>query len=395
MTKVRIACLILTALVFSAFAYGAPVRLRCESLQNPLGFDSAKPRLSWQSDNTERNWRQSAYQILVASSPESLKSGHADIWDSGKISSRESVGIAYGGPQLESRKRYYWTVRVWDAAGKAATAAEAAWWETGLLHKQDWKARWITWTNPEAAADREGIRWIWVAGQDALSMTPKVAATFRTEVDAPEHPQEAALFLLSRGNFVAKVNGQQVAAKQRWNSFDRIDLTLKPGKNSIEVAVTVAEPNAFGPEAGAKTMKAALAGLLKITRSDGSIQRLATNAEWQAKLANDSTWQAANVVGNLDDKRLGEAPPLPQPAAFLRKGLEITKQVKQARLYVTALGSYRVFVNGNRVGNDVLTPDFTDYTKRVLYQTYDVTEWLTQGKNAVSAVLGEGWSTLR
>ena len=126
MTKVRIACVLLAALILSALAYGAPVRLRCESLQNPLGIDSSKPRLSWQSDNTERNWRQSAYQILVAVSPESLKSAHPDIWDSGKVSSGESVGIAYGGPQLQSRKRYYWTVRVWDAAGKAAAAAEAA-----------------------------------------------------------------------------------------------------------------------------------------------------------------------------------------------------------------------------------------------------------------------------
>jgi len=382
---------ILADLILSVLAHGAPVRLRCESLSNPLGIDSTKPRLSWQSDNTERNWRQSAYQILVASSPEGLNSGHPDVWDSGKVSSGESVGIAYGGAQLKSGKRYYWTVRVWDAAGKAATSAEAGWWETGLLSKEDWKAQWITWTNPEASADRERIRWIWVAGQDALSMTPKVAATFRTEVHAPEHPREAVLFLLARGNFVARVNGQQVAAKRRWNSFDRIDLTLTPGKNSIEVDVTVAEPNAFGPEAGAKTMKAGLAGLLKITRSDESIQRLVTNSDWQAKLANDSTWQAAHVVGGLDDKRLGDVPPLPQPAAFLRRAFNVTKQVKQAHLYVTALGSYRVFVNGNRVDNDVLTPDFTDYTKRVLYQTYDVTEWLTQGQNAIAAVLGEGW----
>src|SRR5262245_53785981 len=82
-TKVRTACVIPAALILCALAYGAPVRLRCESLQNPLGIDSTKPRLSWQSDNTERNWRQSAYQILVASSLEGLTSGHADIWDSG------------------------------------------------------------------------------------------------------------------------------------------------------------------------------------------------------------------------------------------------------------------------------------------------------------------------
>jgi alpha-L-rhamnosidase len=391
MTKVRIVCALQMCFILTAVSYGAPVRLRCESLQNPLGVDALKPRLSWQSDNSERNWRQSAYQILVAGSPAQLKAGHADIWDSGKISSPESVGIAYGGPSLESRKRYYWTVRVWDSAGKSTQSLESAWWETAFLNKADWKAQWITWVNPEAAVDRSGIRWIWVNGQDALSMSPKVSAVFRAEVDVPDHPREAALFLLARGNFVAKVNGQQVGAKQRWNSFDRIDLALDPGRNSIEVTVTVAEPNAFGPEAGAKTMKAALAGLLKITRSDGSIQRVTTDSGWQAKLATDSSWQAASVVGELDDKRLGEVPPLPQPAALLRRAFDVSKQVKQARLYVTALGSYRVFLNEKRVGNDELTPDFTDYTKRVIYQSYDVTEYLAQGHNAISAVLGEGW----
>jgi alpha-L-rhamnosidase len=58
---------------------------------------------------------------------------------------------------------------------------------------------------------------------------------------------------------------------------------------------------------------------------------------------------------------------------------------------VTALGSYRVFLNGSQVGGDVLTPDFTDYRKRVLYQTYDVTSLLVKGDNVISALLGDGW----
>lgn len=157
MTKVRIVCALQMCFILTAVSYGAPVRLRCESLQNPLGVDALKPRLSWQSDNSERNWRQSAYQILVAGSPAQLKAGHADIWDSGKISSPESVGIAYGGPSLESRKRYYWTVRVWDAAGRSTQSAETVWWETALLNKADWKAQWITWANPEAAVDRSAF----------------------------------------------------------------------------------------------------------------------------------------------------------------------------------------------------------------------------------------------
>lgn len=393
MKKLRIVCSIIVTLVMKTIACGAPVQLRCEYVKNPLGLDASVPHLSWQSDNTERNWRQSAYQILVASSTDQLSSGHADVWDSGKVSSAESIGIVYAGPRLESRKRYYWTVRVWDTEGRVSQSAELAWWESGLRNPTDWKARWISWTNPEAAADRAPIRWIWVTGQDALSMSPKVAAVFRTQVDVSDHPKEAVLVLLARGNFVARVNGRQVGIKRRWNSFDREDITreLVPGKNSVEITVTVPEPNPSGPNAGAKTMKAALAGLLKITQVDGSITRLPTGTGWQARLANDSDWQSASVIGDLDDKRLGDVPPIPHPAAFLRHGFNVSRQIKEARLDVTALGSYRIFLNGHRVGNDVLTPDFTDYGKRVLYQTYDVTEWLTNGPNAVAAILGEGW----
>jgi alpha-L-rhamnosidase len=75
----------------------------------------------------------------------------------------------------------------------------------------------------------------------------------------------------------------------------------------------------------------------------------------------------------------------------MRRAFELSKNVQSARLYVTALGSYRIFLNGERVGNDVLTPEFTDYRKRVLYQTYDVTRLLGSGKNTLGALLGDGW----
>jgi alpha-L-rhamnosidase len=69
----------------------------------------------------------------------------------------------------------------------------------------------------------------------------------------------------------------------------------------------------------------------------------------------------------------------------------ISKKVRAARLYSTALGSYRIFINGNRVSRAVLTPDFTDYRKRVLYQVYDVTSFLADGQNSIAAILGDGW----
>src|ERR1700747_167272 len=147
--------------------------LRCDYLVNPLGIDKTAPRLSWQSDDSERNWKQIAYEILVASDPQRLSAGNANVWDSGKVNPDDSVNIAYAGPALISRHRYFWRVRVWDAAGQTYESSEPAWWEMGLLQHSDWKAKWITRKNSEEAADRSKIRWIWVAGQDTLALPPK------------------------------------------------------------------------------------------------------------------------------------------------------------------------------------------------------------------------------
>jgi alpha-L-rhamnosidase len=388
--------------ILSSAALAAPVHLRCEYLENPLGIDASIPHLSWQSDNAERNWMQSAYEILVASNDENLRPGKADIWDSGKVDSAESVGITYTGPPLESRRRYHWKVRVWDAAGQVSESAEAAWWEMGLLRATDWKAKWIHWKNPEDDADRKGIRWIWVPGQDALAVVPRTAATFRITLKLPEKAKDAILLLAARGDFVATVNGHEVDAKKRWTTFDRRDISdqLVVGENTIEITVTAPAPRGFGLEAAAKTT-AALAALVKITRPNGAIVRFPTNQHWKASsetasiekaASTDNTkWQSAHVVAELTDKRLGDPGELPQPAAYLRRTLVLSKPVQSARLYVTALGSYRAFVNGTQVSPVVLTPDFTDYRKRVVYQVYDVTSSLVTGNNVISAMLGDGW----
>jgi alpha-L-rhamnosidase len=379
--------------LLTVVASAKPVRLRCEYLENPLGIDRTAPRLSWQSDNTERNWKQAAYQIRVASSLDRLNAGSADVWDSGKKDSGDSVGITYSGPSLDSRQRYYWKVRVWDATGHQSESAENAWWEMGLLHPLDWKAKWISWKNPQDEADRQGIRWMWIRGKNAFATLPKTVATFHTSVTVSEKPKEAALLIAARGDFVARLNGREVGRKREWSSFDRRDISdeLKVGKNLIEVTVTAPDGRQPGSHKAANTVSAALAALVKITGPDGKIVLIPSGRHWQARFGKSAKWLPAQVVGELDDKRLGNPGPLPQPAAYLRRTIDLSKSVAAARLYVTALGSYRVFLNGDRVGNDVLTPDFTDYRKRVLYQTYDVTSLLTTGENTIGALLGYGW----
>jgi alpha-L-rhamnosidase len=386
--------------VIAASLYASPVKLTCDYLVDPLGIDSARPRFSWQSDNKERNFRQSAYQILVASSPELLRDGRPDVWDSGRRQSDDSVSIEYGGPALASATRYYWTVQAWDGAGNMSQAAPA-WWETGLLAATDWApAKWISRRDRVEEQDRSGIRWIWVPGQNGAAAPGHTTAVFRAEIDLTQKPRDAALFLVSRASFVAKVNGRIAGVKDgRWLEFDREPITdlVRIGRNTIEVTVTTADTRKLdtGMPSGGRADSAGpagLAGLLKITGASGAVTRIPTGAEWKVQLAGASSWQNANAYAELGDKAMGPDPgPLPGSAALLRKAFRPTRQVRSARLYVTALGAYRVFLNGQRVGQDVLTPGMTDYRKRIIYQTYDVTSLVTQGENVIGAMLGDGW----
>ncbi len=345
------------------------------------------PHLSWQSDNGERNWRQSAYEILVAQSLQSLKAGKADVWDSQKVAGDESVGIAYAGPKLESGRRYYWTVRVWDAAGKASNWATPGWWEMGLLDGSDWHAKWITMPNPEEAADRAAMHWVWTSGQDAHSIAPGTVAVFRKTFDLTAKPVDGALFLVASGDWKVSVNGADAGSKTEWHTFDRRDITnlLVPGRNSVEITVTVPPLPQFGPTAGPPDKKhpAALAALVKILATDGSVQRVGT----------DETWQSAAVVGDIDgaDKTFGAPGPLPQRVTALRHSFLVTEKVERARLYMTALGAYSAFLNGKRVGDSHLTPGWTAFDKHVQYQVYDVTSLLSHGENVIGALLGDGW----
>src|SRR5258705_4613263 len=101
------ALLFLTAGLFSRSALAldgnAPGHLQCESLPEPLGIDIAQPRLSWQLQDSRRGARQTAYEVRVAGSAEALAQDHADVWDSGKVDSDQSVNVPYGGPAVESR----------------------------------------------------------------------------------------------------------------------------------------------------------------------------------------------------------------------------------------------------------------------------------------------------
>ena len=231
---------------------------RCERLKDPLGIDMPQPVLGWTVESGKRGDVQTAYQVLVASTPALLAAGKGDLWDSGKIASDASAQVEYAGKPLSSRARCYWKARVWDRAGKPSDWSPPASWTMGLLDEKDWQGSWI------------GAR--------------------------PGTP-----------------SGKRVPMRD----------------------------------------------------------------------------------GNLPPAQPGPIDPADAPAVLLRRELDLPKRVVQATVSFCGLGYGELFINGKRVGDRRLDPAFTDYMRRVLYSTYDVTDLVRSGKNALGVMLGNGWYNLQ
>jgi alpha-L-rhamnosidase len=203
--------------------------LKCEYATNPIGMDIQCPQLSWQLVSEKRGTLQTAYQILVADSYEHLAEDNGNVWDSKKQTSSHSTGISYEGPELTSRTRYFWKVRIWDSDDIVSNWSEPAFFEMGLLDQSDWNADWVGFT---------------------------------------------------------------------------------PG--------------------------------------------------WTGRVL------------------------------YFKRTFSFTKEARKARIYISGLGYYELFINGNRVGDHVLDPAVSDYNKRVYYVTYDVVDYLEK-ENALVVKLGPGW----
>jgi alpha-L-rhamnosidase len=377
--------------------------LRCEYQEAPLGIETPRPRLSWQMTSKRRGERQTAYRVLVASDAALLREGAADLWDSGKVTSDQSLLVEYGGAALRTGQRCWWTVRVWDRDDKATPYGKPAWWEMGLLRPEDRVARWITATDAAKGDDAEpfaGASWIWHDEEG----THEGVRYFRRAFDAPFGGQtgKGTVIITADDQFTLYLNGQEVGKSSgqgdAWRSPLTFDVTerLRPGRNVLAVAAR----NTGGA-----------AGLLVALRiapkqRDGSVttfflptDRLWKTADaevagWQSPDFDDAAWKPARVVapygegpwGRFQTGGVGTG-----PGRYLRREFPVTKPVRRARLYASSLGIYEPYLNGKRVGADVFAPGWTDYRKRVYYQTYDVTRLLQRGANALGIVLGDGW----
>lgn len=167
-----------------------PVALQTEYGTNPLGLSEKKPRLSWQIVAFQRDVTQSAYQILVADNPKLLEQNNGNVWDSKKVTSNQSRFIAYGGKPLESRKKYYWKVRVWDKLGKPTGYSEVGTWEMGLLEPSDWSAQWI--------------------GMNGTEGTPPAAVELEKTFTLSKRPTKIRIYATGLGAYHLQLNGKRV-----------------------------------------------------------------------------------------------------------------------------------------------------------------------------------------
>jgi len=261
--------------------------LRCEHLVEPRGVQSMHPTLSWVLDSrlrAARGLRQTAYRVLVASSPDLLSQERGDFWDSGKRASPGFAQIPYGGKPLRAHSAYFWKVRVWDQSDRLSLWSENATWVTGL-QPEDWKAHWIAAQPDRPAASQE---------KEPQSETLPL---FRHSFQISRPVARALLFISGLGQYELHVNGRNPASsvlEPGWTNYRRTilyntyDVTnlLTKGENAIGVMLGNGMYNV--PETPGRYQKFAgtfgqpkLILQMQIQYSDGSQSAAVSDASWQ------------------------------------------------------------------------------------------------------------------
>jgi len=393
----------------AAGALRRPVQLKCDDLLTPLGLDTAQPQLSWQLDDDRFAAKQTAYEVQVATRRDLLLAGTPDVWDSGRVNSDRSVGIAYAGSALKAEQRYYWRVKLWDKDEIAYPVSDISWWETGLMDSAAWRGQWIGYELPEERSLREsGVLWIATAATSGGQRAQK-QHDFRRTFTVSGPVRLAHLYVTGKDTVSAWINGKQVLAAEplppwkqtAWRKYQEIDVTadVKQGVNLLAVEAVL---YSLGTNGNPNTVSSApMSACLYLQRNDGSSEVIKSDETWKAMLNAPAGWNQSGysddawsrAVQYLDQSGKPDAGrPWPTgPVKMLRREFDAAKQVCSARLYATALGAYKFWINGRAVGDQVLSPGWTDFRERVTYQVYDVTADLKTGGNAIGAYLAPGW----
>ena len=377
-----------TASLFAA-SVGA---LRCEQLENPEGIDTPQPRLSWQIKSDERGSRQTACQILVASSEKLLAQNLGDWWDSGKTITNQSILVPYAGKPLVSRAACFWKIRVWDAAGKVSAWSSPAHWTMGILQADEWHGSWIGQDGTEATNFLADTAWIWSAAEAETNY-------FRRVVTLPAGRKiKHAIFEYTGDNECRGWIGRfDLGARNNFKTVKWNDITtrLEPGETYVFGLTGRHEAKNRNP--------AGVIAKLTIEFADGGALVIPTDArwkvsadpaeDWNTEKFNDNAWATPKILAAAGAAPWGEIR-VPedrrQPARWLRREFSLPKKIARATVSFCGLGLSELYLNGQKVGDAVLSPAFAQYDQREFYVTYDVTNNLRTGANALGVILGNG-----
>ncbi len=379
----------------------APTHLRCEYLVDPLGMDVENPRVSWVLESDMRGQKQTAYRILVAQSKAMLAQDQGDLWDSGKVPSAESVHVAYAGKPLLSRMSCYWKVQVWDKDDKASEWSPTAHWSMGLLRPDDWQAQWIA--HPKAAQRKpstphngyhsqfsptaDAQKWVAIdLGKpqqiDAVRLYPARPFDWSQDVPGFLFPLRFKIEVAQQADFSdAKTVVDQTTQDVPNPGTDATTYAFAPvGARYVRLTTTRLRMRDAGNYGLALAEMQVLSGDSIVT--EGAQATSADSIEvsaWSIKFLVDG-----RLVSTGGDIEL-------LPPAMLRKEFVVDGEVAGATVYVTARGLYQLYINGQRVGDHILAPEWTEYDKRIQYQTYDVAPLLHKGANSIAVLLADGW----
>lgn len=260
-----------------AWAALAVDRLRWDGRGDAFGIYKQEPRIGWAVRGSVRGAQQSAYHVLVASTPERLVPGRADLWDSGKIASADSVNVRYAGPPLQARQRGYFTIRVWDERDRPSPWAQPVSWEM-MLGDEDWEAQWIGRPLDETRAPHRSV------------------TLLRKTFAITEPVRRARLYASALGAYELTVNGRAVSDRVMPPGYTNVEQRVLAQTYDVTRQIVVGD-NAIGVVLGGAWCTAALggrtpacgdaaprfAGQLEIELADGKRYVVLTDNSWLAR----------------------------------------------------------------------------------------------------------------
>ena len=338
----------------------SPYNLKCEYLVNPIGIDTISPRFSWLLIHEERNQKQIAYQILVASNKELLKSNTGDLWDSGKIESDLHFNVIYDGISLKSDSTYFWIVKWWDKHGVESDYSSIASFSTALMEKSDWKAKWIS---RSEFTDKDSLKKCQYksGGRGLTGRIKEVNAVYlRKEFQISKPIKTAKAYVCGVGYYEFHLNGEKVGDRLLDPAqTDYHELALY---STFDITNEINNSNAIGIILG----NGRCIGLFKydypkvilqinIHYEDGSRETIITDENW--KVSSGPIQENGIYFGEVYDARL-ELPGWSQPnfndsswnaaahvqghnlASQMMEPIQITKRLKPITISSPKPGMY-------------------------------------------------------